>query len=166
MPELTLLAGVALFVAGLLVMRALSRATKKRAATGVSKTPRWLRVTIALLALAAVIGGPVLAITTLVGEANRNQELAEELAKTGVSATATILHLEETGTVYNRRPEMEVWLNVKPKGAAPFDARVTWAFSVEDVQNYRPDTKVRVRFDPEDHDRVAVVGLAVERGVR
>jgi hypothetical protein len=55
---------------------------------------------------------------------------------------------------------MRVWLNVKPEGAAPFDAEARWVFSVTDVQNYRVGAEVRVLFDAEDHDRVALTGLA------
>jgi hypothetical protein len=160
MTEFTILAGCAMFVLGLLTLRALNRAAKKRHATGRSILPRWLRILVALLALAAVIAGPVVMIKAVIYKANKNQRLAEELAKSGTSAVATILDLAETGTYYNERPEMQVLLNVKPDGAPSFAATVEMVFLVQDVQRYGVGADVRVLFDPKDHDRVAIVGLA------
>jgi hypothetical protein len=155
-----------LAIAGVLGLRALGRSGARQRRGEIRGIPRSVRIPLALLALGSAIGAPVLMMQTAAGQAARNQRLGEELARAGVSATATVNHFEGTGTFYNHRPEMNLWLTVRPEGGAAFDAEASWAFSIKDAQDYRVGAKVRVRFDPEDRQRVAVVGLAVARAVQ
>jgi hypothetical protein len=83
----------------------------------------------------------------------------DELVATGTPATALITAIEETGNVYNRRPEVEVRLTVEPSDGTPFASQETWIFSVMDIQTYQVGTRVDVVFDPADRGRVAVVGV-------
>ncbi len=151
-------------LAGLLALFAIARRNKRRRSAGLERPARPVRIATALLGLAVVVGVPTLLVLTVRNRTGGAERLREELSKTGKSATATIRHIEETGTVINRQPEVAVWLTVQPDGEEPFDAEIAWVFSTQDVQNYRVGTKVRVLYDPRDHDRVAVVGLAVPRG--
>lgn len=125
-----------------------------------TRPPRAVRISVALLGLLVVVGFPLLMIGAIVGPATRAARQRDELVQSGTPATAVITHLEETGNVINRRPEVRVHVTVQPDGALPFDAESTWPFSVTDVQSYEVGTKVRVFFDPNDHASVAVVGAA------
>lgn len=125
-----------------------------------ARPPKAVRIATALLLLAVVVGFPTLLVMTVVNQTNRAERLREELAETGKPATAKIHHIEETGNVINRQPEVRVYLTVQPEGGKAFDAESTWVFSTQDVQTYEVGTTVRVLYDPEDHAKVAVVGLS------
>lgn len=151
-------------IAGLLGLFVLARRGARRRASGAPRAPGWLRAIRALYLLAVVVGVPAVLITAVAGRATRHERLREELMHSGQKAIATILDVQETGTVINHRPEVWISVTVRPEGEAPFDAEITWVLSVTEAQTYRVGTKVNVYFDPDDHDRVALAGLAVPRG--
>lgn len=160
MSDTTLVALGVVELAGLIGLFVLIRRGAQRRAAGKARPSRLARVSTALLALLVVVGFPAWMILSIVNPTFLTERRHEELIASGTAATATIHHIEETGTVINRRPEVRVLLTVEPRGAPPFDSQSTWVFSVSDTQTYRVGTKVKVFFDPEDHQTVAVVGLA------
>jgi hypothetical protein len=147
-------------LAGLVGLFALVKISAKRKAAGKGRLPRPVRITAALLGLVIVVGFPVLMVLTIMNPSLKMERLHEELVENGTEATGTITQIQETGTVINKRPQVQVSVTVEPKDGPPFNSRWTWVFSVTDVQNYKVGTKVKVFFDPADRGAVAVVGVA------
>lgn len=151
---------VLLEVMGLIGLFVWTRAQARRREAGKARPSRPIRIAVALLGLVVVVGAPVLMIIGMLNPVMQSERERERLIQTGTPAVATINRIEETGSVYNHRPEVRVWMTVQPPGAPMFASQATWVFSVSDVQSYRVGTKVRVFFDPKDHGTVAVVGVA------
>lgn len=158
----------ALLILGLLEVLGLAglfvyvRAQAKRRAAGGERPPRAVRMLVALLGLVLLVGFPLVMI--FANPAVRSAGQRDALVGSGTPAVAVITHIEETGDVINRRPEVRVHVSVEPPGAPPFDSEATWPFSVTDMQTYRVGTRVKVMFDPADHATVAVVGTAAPGG--
>lgn len=145
---------------GLVGLFALIRTEAKRRAAGKPRAPRSLRISTALLGLMVMLGFPALMIVAIMNPTLQTDRLHEKLIETGTPATATITDIEETGTVINRRPQVRVSMTVQPPDGPAFSSQSTWVFSIKDSQTYRVGAKVKVFFDPEDHETVAVTGLA------
>jgi hypothetical protein len=149
----------ALEVVGLVGLFAWVRAQTRRREAGKEPPPRLVRIAVALAGLAAAAGLPLVLILSVINPTIQSRREHDRLVKTGTPATAIITGVDETGTVYNERPEVRVSLKVQPDGAPAFRSQETWVFSVRDVQRYRIGTTVKVFFDPKDYDTVAVVGV-------
>jgi hypothetical protein len=160
MSDATFTALIVLDLIGLVGLFVLIRTNAKRRAAGKDRLPRPVRISAALLGLVVVVGFPVLMIMKITNPTFEADRRHEKLVQTGTPATATITDIAETGTVVNRRPQVQVRMTVQPQDGPAFDSQSTWVFSVKDVQTYRVGSKVNVYFDPEDHETVAVVGLA------
>lgn len=145
---------------GLIGLFVLARRATERRAAGKGRPPKVVRISTALLGLLVVVGFPVVMILSIINPTLQSERQHQKLVQTGIPATATINHIEETGTVINRRPQVRVLMTVQPQDAPAFNSQSTWVFSVRDVQTYQIGTKVNVFFDPEDHETVAVVGIA------
>jgi len=105
-------------------------------------------ILLVVVAIAAVAVGPLLM------DAREERQLLE----TGTDATAEILSLKDTGDRINENPVVEIAVKVQPEGGEPYSATISTALSVVDLQNYRAGVKVRVRYDPSDPSKVALVG--------
>lgn len=160
MSDTALMALSVLELSGLVGLFALIRREAKLRADGKERPPRLVRISTSLLGLLVALVFPAVMILSIINPTIQTERQHAKLVQTGTAATATITHIEETGTVVNLRPEVKVWMTVQPQGAPAFDSQSTWVFSVQDVQTYRVDTKVKVFFDPEHHGTVAVVGVA------
>jgi hypothetical protein len=82
--------------------------------------------------------------------------LTKELQKTGVSASAVILKVSDTGMTVNDDPVALLDLEVHPEKGEPFKAQSKCLIPRLDVPQFQPGHTVPVRFDPADHRRVAV----------
>lgn len=160
MSDTALLVLGALDLLGLAGLFVWLRAQAARRAAGKERPPRSVRIAVALVALVVVVAFPLVMVTSIKNRVDRPARQRAELMRIGTPAVAEITHLEETGTVINRRPEMRVRLTVHPDAAPAFAAEATWPFSVLDVQTYRVGTRVNVTFDPADPGSIAVVGVA------
>lgn len=109
---------------------------------------------------AVILAVIVFAFAVVLGPGMLAEARHDELVETGTPATAKIVAVEETGNVYNRRPEVALTLEVQPEGGTPFQSQAEWIFSVMDIQTYRVGETVDVFFDPADTEVVAVVGVA------
>jgi hypothetical protein len=81
-----------------------------------------------------------------------------QLLKNGTDATATILALEDTRDVVNENPVVRLTVEVAAEGREPWRADIVTPLSPVDLQNYRVGAQVRVRYDPADPSKVALVG--------
>lgn len=160
MSDTVLMTLIALELAGLVGLFLLARMGARRRKAGKERPPRWLRISAALFALVVVVGFPVLMVLAIINPSRQHESAREELVQSGTPATGTITQVEETGTVINRRPQVQVWVEVEPEGGGSFVSQSTWTFSVSDTQTYRVGTRVNVYYDPDDHDTVAIVGVA------
>jgi hypothetical protein len=163
MSDAALMALGAFELTGLVALFALVRTGAKRRAAGHARPPRLVRIAIALLVLLVVLVFPVVMIGSIINPTIQADRQHRRLVQTGTRATATITDIEETGTVINHRPQVQVWVLVQPRDAPAFTAQSTWVFSVKDTQTYRIGTQVNVFFDPENRGTVAVVGVTTSR---
>jgi hypothetical protein len=74
----------------------------------------------------------------------------------GTPANARILRLIDTGTSINDDPVVEFVLEVSPADAPTFEAHARALISRLDIPAVQPGRVLPVRFDPQDHSRVAI----------
>jgi hypothetical protein len=82
--------------------------------------------------------------------------LTKELQKTGVSATAVILKISDTGMTVNDDPVALLDLEVHPENGEPFQAKTKCLIPRLHVSQFQQGHTVPVRYDPKNHSRVAV----------
>lgn len=78
-----------------------------------------------------------------------------QLAATGLVATATVNALRDTGTQINYQPVLEVDVTVFPAGGAPFPATAT-VNGHAILATLTPGSTVSVRYDPANPSIVAL----------
>lgn len=78
-----------------------------------------------------------------------------QLAVTGLTATATVNALRDTGTLINYQPVIEVDVTVLPAGGAPFPATAT-VNGHAILATLTPGSTVNVRYDPANPSVVAL----------
>jgi hypothetical protein len=83
----------------------------------------------------------------------------QRLLSNGIKANAEIVDLDETGNYVNREPELLIKVKVTPAEGEPFEAEVRKVLGPVDLKRYDVGTKVDVRYDPDNTDHVAIVGL-------
>jgi hypothetical protein len=81
-----------------------------------------------------------------------------QLLRHGTEATATIIALQDTGDEVNADAVIQLTVEVEPEGRGPYRAQIVTPLSALDLQTHRVGTRVRVRYDPEDPSKVALVG--------
>ncbi len=86
--------------------------------------------------------------------------------KTGVSAPATILSVEDTGVTMNYSPQARLTLQVTPADRAPFQAVATTFIGRMQVGMIIPGAAVTVRYDPNDTSKVAIEAIGAPSAVQ
>jgi hypothetical protein len=79
--------------------------------------------------------------------------------KTGVSAPAVILNVEDTGVTMNNSPQARLMLQVTPAGRPPFQAVATTFVGRMQIGMITPGASVTVRYDPNDISKVAIESI-------
>ena len=92
--------------------------------------------------------------STFKGMANNNAVL-----KTGISAPAVILSVQDTGVTMNDNPQARLHLRVMPMGSEPFEAEATTFVGRFQVAMFVPGATVMVKYDPMDKTKVAFEGF-------
>ena len=90
----------------------------------------------------------------------------QQVLKHGADATATILQLEDTKDRANENPIVRLTVEVTPAAGEPYRASIVTPISVVDLKNYDVGGAIRVRYDPEDPSKVALVGPLLEAGAK
>lgn len=80
--------------------------------------------------------------------------------KTGVSAPAVILNVQDTGVTMNDNPQARIRLRVMPLGGEPFEAETTTIVGRFQVGMFVPGASLMVKYDPSDKTKVAIESLA------
>jgi hypothetical protein len=95
----------------------------------------------------------------------KNMNQNSSVLKTGVSAPAVILNVEDTGTTMNDSPQVRLTLQVTPSMGAPFQAVTTTFVGRLQIGMITPGSPCTVRYDPNDPTKVAIehLGPAVIR---
>jgi hypothetical protein len=81
-----------------------------------------------------------------------------QLQKHGTDATATIVALQDTRDEVNDNSVIQLTIDVEAEGREPYRAQIVTPLTALDLQTYRVGTRVRVRYDPDDPSKVALVG--------
>lgn len=91
----------------------------------------------------------------LLGQEAANQEIVAN----GVAATATILQAWPMGVMVNgSNPAMGFKLEVHPGERPPFQAETKGVISQVSVAKFQPGHVIKVKYDPYDTSKVAIVG--------
>lgn len=88
---------------------------------------------------------------------NTNQNSG--LVKSGVSAPAVIIGVQDTGVTMNESPQVRLTLQVTPADRPPFQALATTFVGRLQIGMITPGASVMVRFDPNDITKVAIESL-------
>ncbi|MFO7561802.1 MAG: DUF3592 domain-containing protein [Enhygromyxa sp.] len=81
-----------------------------------------------------------------------------QILKNGEDAVATIIALRDTGDRANENPIVALTVEVEPKDGKSYRAQIVTPISMVTLKSYDVGGKVRVRFDPADRSKVALVG--------
>ncbi len=84
------------------------------------------------------------------------EDEANAIRQTGTPAFARVLSISDTGMTLNNDPVVHFRLRVYPEGGEPFEAETKAVIGRLDVPRIQPGAQVRVKFDPQDHTRVAL----------
>ena len=79
--------------------------------------------------------------------------------KDGVTATATITRIWDTGTTINENPLAGIQLEVKPANEAPFTVETKQIVNRLEVGYFQPGQTVTVSYNPTDHKKIHIIGL-------
>jgi hypothetical protein len=79
--------------------------------------------------------------------------------QTGVTATATIVSIRDTGTRINDNPVIAMQLQVQPSGAPSFQAEVKETVSILQIPHFQPGAHLEVKYDPGQPANVAIVSV-------
>lgn len=89
------------------------------------------------------------AMLTLFGSPLLSWWTNRRVRREGQRATAKILDVWDTGTTINNNPVVGIRLEVHPIAGAPFVANTQQLVSRLRVQQLKPGTELKVRYDPE-----------------
>jgi hypothetical protein len=84
------------------------------------------------------------------------ENVANEIRETGRIGTARVLKIWSVGIVVNGNPVIGFRLEVRADGVAPFVAETKALINQLDIPRIQPGTVLAVRYDPNDHKRVAL----------
>lgn len=112
-----------------------------------SELPLLTRVSI--IAVAA-LGG--LSMILLFGAVLVSQREATSIRQSGVTTTARILELRDTGTTINQDPVVRLVLEVQPKNAPAFQTETEQLVSRLQIPQIQPGKTLLVKYDPADND--------------
>ena len=99
--------------------------------------------------LIAVFGGTFGTIFGRMATQNR-------LLKTGVSATAVIKELKDTGVTVNNAPQIKLLLEVSPPTGAPYLVQTKTLISRLETSSFQPGMVVPVKIDPSNKNKIAI----------
>lgn len=88
------------------------------------------------------------------------------LQKTGISATATILEVRDTGVTINNSPQVKLIVEVKNSFGQKYQATVRTLVSRLNPVAYRPGMEIPVKVDPKNEKNVVIdyTGGRTQRG--
>lgn len=84
----------------------------------------------------------------------------ERIVAHGENATARVLSLRDTGTRVNGQPLTDIEVEVQPPGGAAFRSTAQAVVTAVNAPTVQPGRVLNVRFFPEDHSRVVILGAA------
>lgn len=84
------------------------------------------------------------------------ENVANEIRETGSVGTARVLKIWSVGIVVNGNPVIGLRLEVHADDVAPFVAETKALINQLDIPRVQPGTVLAVRYDPNDHKRVAL----------
>lgn len=89
----------------------------------------------------------------------KNMSGNSAVLKSGVSAPAVIISVEDTGVTMNYSPQVRLTLQVTPAGRPPFQAVATTFVGRVQIGMIVPGASVTVRYDPNDISKVAIESI-------
>lgn len=107
-----------------------------------------------------ILGGTGFMIYKVFGSTFKNMAGNSNVLKSGVSAPAVILNVQDTGVTMNDNPQARIQLRVMPMGGEPFEAETTMFVGRFQVGMFVPGASVMVKYDPADKTKVAVESLS------
>jgi hypothetical protein len=117
-------------------------------------------ITLVSIACTCLISLAVLGVTGFVFyRVFKGMSQNSSLVKTGVSAPAVILEVQDTGVSMNNSMQARLSLQVTPSNRPPFQATTTAFVNRFQVGMLVPGASVQVKYDPNDISKVAVESL-------
>lgn len=108
------------------------------------------------MGLLFTFGLPLLVIVFVVGPVLWKRYVESGLRERGVVASARVLEVIDTGDRMNRDPVVRVRLSVRGADGAEFPAEVQTVASAVRLQTLKPGAELRVHYDPDRRNQVAI----------
>jgi hypothetical protein len=96
----------------------------------------------------------------------RESRERQSLLRDGESSVAEILSISDTGVTVNDNPRVALRLFVQPQSRTGFEVSTKLLVPRLSLAAFQPGSKIRVRFDPNDLQRVAVDTAAMNNQPR
>lgn len=90
--------------------------------------------------------------------------IKQRVLQTGVSATATIMRVWDTGTRINDNPRVGMLLQVQPATGPSFQAEIKETVSIVQMAMFQPGAQLDVKYDPAQPTSVAIVSVITGTG--
>lgn len=84
--------------------------------------------------------------------------------KNGITATARVMEVWDTGVTVNTNPQVGLLLEVMPKTGSPYQVRTKTIVSRLNAAHVQPGVMAEVKYDPQDQKRVQVLVLHCGKG--
>jgi hypothetical protein len=84
----------------------------------------------------------------------------DRLEKHGIRAPGRLLDVEETGTVVNDSPELELTVELRRRDGVLDTAKTDFVPSLRSLHMFQPGVAVTAAYDPEDPDEITIVDLS------
>jgi hypothetical protein len=86
----------------------------------------------------------------------RPMMIQNKLMKTGVSATATVLEVRDTGVTVNNSPQIKLLLEVTPPMGMQYKVETKVLISRLQTYAFQSGMTIAVKIDPNDKDKIAI----------
>ncbi len=117
-------------------------------------SPPWVKTI--LIATSLLFFGGMLFMARRVTRLPKLASLDRDLLATGEQAPALVREIRDSGITLDKVAVADLILEVRPRFGNPFPVRIHQIVPRLQLPAFQPGGSVTVRFDPADHDRVAV----------
>ncbi len=111
---------------------------------------------ISIIITVVVTGGSLFFVFRLLGGLRKQAQEEQRLLQTGAAAMGQIMAVNQTGTMVNHQPQVQIVVMVHPPGGQPYQAQMVKIVSMFEISQYQIGAQVHVRYDPQNPSKIAI----------
>lgn len=87
----------------------------------------------------------------------------DQLIKNGVAADGEIVSIAPTGNIYNDQPQADVVVRITTENGETFESKTRMIINPLYAPQFQPGKKVKVRYDANDRDKMAIEATVISQ---